>query len=106
MGEDEILQTFTKLPTGFTCAACGLKLQREAEMHAAGLGALYDVEIGEDPASFSGIETAESVSLEDFLRCLRQRVMTCRLLRSGLGVTDRSRPHDLVIPPAVSGMPC
>lgn len=58
--EDVITQTFTKLPTGFRCAACGLVLAGDAEMHAAELGDLYEVEIGEDPASFYGIETAEN----------------------------------------------
>jgi hypothetical protein len=66
VGENEILQTFTKLPTEFSCSACGLSLDGEAEMHAAGRGDLYEVEIGEDPASYYGIETADSVRDYDY----------------------------------------
>lgn len=65
-GEDEILQTFTKLPTRFVCFACRLDLNGEAAMAAADLGNLFDIEIGEDPASFYGIATADSVTAEDF----------------------------------------
>lgn len=44
-------------PTRFECFACGLVLSTEAQLHAAELGDLYSVEIGEDPASFYGIDT-------------------------------------------------
>jgi hypothetical protein len=61
-GEDTIFQTFTKWPTRFECFACGLTLSGEAQLHAAELGDLYSIEIGEDPASFYGIETRADYS--------------------------------------------
>lgn len=62
VGDDLILQSFTKLPTAFECFACGLSTSGEAQVHAAGLSSLYTVEIGEDPASFYGLDTSADFS--------------------------------------------
>lgn len=59
---DEVAQEIAILPTSFECFACGLSLQRHAELHAADLGGHYTVTEYFDPVEYFNIDVKELAS--------------------------------------------
>jgi hypothetical protein len=56
------------LPTQFRCRHCDLRLQGYQEMRLASLGTVYTVSEQEDPVEFFGIDPADYIDAEEFVR--------------------------------------
>lgn len=57
--EDElIVHTITKLPSTFSCIACGLQLEGHGALHAAGLGGVFTMDLQEHPEDYYGLDQA------------------------------------------------